>query len=285
MITGWLIHHHLLEHGVIPPCVPDRLKQMGVTAQVIELERFNSVNINNIDPKVELWSSLGSIAFQKIIGKTLNNAGKEHYSFFTPTLHHYSSYQHLIPGKHMLNTKGVMLPFGELKRRDIGNVTRLINSNKIHIRPDNALKIAEASQFLLSKPFWTQWLSETEKHSGASDTTLFWLFARKEIVAEYRCLVHKGKLITYSPYSHFDSQYQGSIDEESISAFVANVAPKIDIDDKIYILDLALTSDGELKVIELNCMATSGWYEIDAGLACGALVEALNDVVKELYDY
>jgi glutathione synthase/RimK-type ligase-like ATP-grasp enzyme len=113
---------------------------------------------------------------------------------------------------------------------------------------------------------------------------LFWLFPNKVIKAEYRTIISNKKVIGASGYPHNFKNLEdyNSIVPEAVISLAESAAKDIDISDKIYILDVAETDLG-YKVIELNCLATSGWYNIEAKDIAPHLDWHLKNIQKELY--
>lgn len=285
MKHGWLIHQHLLDENSIPKTLIDALQVSDVPVVVRDIDLINQTLSEPLPPEVELWSSLGTIAFQRNAHNLRDFQGVEHYSFFAPELHQYSRYQHMIPRELILNRNGLLLPFSECFHRTAGSLATMLNTERVHVRPDNSLKLAEAEQFHLTETHWQRFLQNTKRLSGANPQSLFWLFPAVDIREEYRMVVYQNEIIAATPYPHniHDlSQIATSVPDIAISV-AQEAAKSIHISDQIYVLDVARTSENQYYVIELNCMATSGWYELDPQPIAKALNHAIEHVIQDLY--
>lgn len=100
-----------------------------------------------------------------------------------------------------------------------------------------------------------------EGYSSITKNTTIIIASPKTIHAEYRFFVVRGRVVTYSQYAIGDRVvYSPNVDE-----YIINFAQKmvgIYEPDDAFVIDIALTEEG-LKVIEVNCINSSGLYEID----------------------
>lgn len=287
MKHGWLIHSYLLENKIVPNDIVQLFQQNNPSVPVVvtDIDIMNRQLRQRLPKNVDLWSSLGTIAFQRNIHNVRELQDVEHYAFFAPELHQYSLYQHMIPRSLILNRDGIVLPFAECFHRTGKSIKQVVGSEHVHIRPDNCLKLSEASQFALTDSNWEKWLSETQRHSGASPQSLFWLFPKQDIAEEYRFVIHNNCVVSQSTYPH-DFRFpekQASHVPQIAKNLAEDVATNIDISDSIYVFDIAKTTNDEYRVIELNCMATSGWYNMDGKPLIAALNKAILDVIDDLY--
>lgn len=96
----------------------------------------------------------------------------------------------------------------------------------------------------------------------------------KDICREWRLVICHGEVIDMTLYaSTFISDKIKEADDGAADLAV-KVAEGMDFDD-IYVMDIGQKNDGELKVIELNCIHTSGFYDMDYAKVFGKLEEEL----------
>tara|TARA_Y100000310_G_C20702221_1_gene830985 strand:- start:4012 stop:4842 length:831 start_codon:yes stop_codon:yes gene_type:complete len=212
----------------------------------------------NKDDLISVWGSI------KFVSKMSNWLSSDNYfSSFPLMFHYYHLYQHRIPSSIKLNTGNVMLPFSELKDRGFDNISQILGGvDSVFFRPDQALKICEAAA--LHKKDWEEWLLYTESHTGVSDTTLFWISKGLEgdIKQEYRCVVESSKVLSVSSYG-FEQEPVNMDDDKELVDEATKLASLLNLGEQPYVMDLAQTPKG-LKVIEINCLSTSGMYKISS---------------------
>ncbi len=113
---------------------------------------------------------------------------------------------------------------------------------------------------------WKQKILDAQKdhpdtYATVTPDTLICIASCKPIEAEFRCFVVNGKVATASQYKmrrmpHFTPHVDDYI-IDYVNALVQTWQP-----DKAFVLDVALSND-KLKIIEANCINSSGLYEID----------------------
>jgi hypothetical protein len=276
MKLGWILQKTLLENGTFPSILPSELEALGTIVHVSDCGRFD----DNLSPQIPhdspamFWSALGSLHFIKNISKVIPPRYLVH-TFFTNELHYYSRYQSQIPMASRLNKRGFMLPFSACEQIQASEIKQWVQAPIVHIRPDNALKIAEASQVELNEEDWNRWLHQTKSLSGASASTTFWFFPAQKIEAEYRFVIANGTPISATPYPHCinDLSIMDSAVPREAFSLASSVASTITLDDPIYVMDIARNED-HFFVVELNCMATSGWYNLPVRETAGGLHRA-----------
>lgn len=122
---------------------------------------------------------------------------------------------------------------------------------------------------------WQQTMCAMEDSATISKDDYIILAPLKEIYAEYRFYVVKGKVVTGSLYKSRDTVvYVECIDQAVIDfaqRMVKKYCPSI-----AFVIDIADTPDG-FKVLETNSISSSGFYAIDVG----KFVAAINDLEVE----
>jgi hypothetical protein len=84
----------------------------------------------------------------------------------------------------------------------------------------------------------------------------------RNIYSEYRCFIVDGELITYSQYKQGSRVVQLNSKDDQLEKFASKVcdcwlpAPNV-------VLDIGINDRDEYKVIEFNCINSSGFYSCD----------------------
>jgi hypothetical protein len=204
------------------------------------------------------------------------------YDMFAPELHRRTSYLHQIKRTDRLNADALLTTFGELS--DNLNYGFLSNAHtpSFIIQPDQGLKVAELS-LIESKNEFEEWLKYHRSTSGLTVNSLLWTASGKKIQREWRCLILNGHVLSISQYG-LDVDPQNDDENVKVLDFAGVVAKNISISDPAYMLDVAEVG-GELYVIELNCLATSGIYALNRVALAKAWKSALSIVHERDYAF
>jgi hypothetical protein len=232
---------------------------------------------------ISLLLANGSIRTLREFGRRANEIPHPCFDMFSPELHHFSNYQHQIPSQLKLNSKGLVLPFSECSEISFDALCQRLGTDPddgVFMRPDPALKVCEAQA--LNSLDWDSWLNYTKRYTAVLPSTFLWWFPVVDIQKEYRCFIQDGKCISASTYG-FEVEPENVDDDGVLRDFVEFVAKGIELDDPCYVIDVALTQQG-LKVIELNCAATSGIYQLDLVRLAKAWKEGALTVYADRYD-
>ena len=160
----------------------------------------------------------------------------------------------------LLNEDGTIEEFGKLKPKE-----------PIFIRPCSDHKTFAG--FVIEPDKMQSWqvqiLGISDGYATLTPETLVLSATPKVILSEVRFFIVDGQVITGSTYKvglypHYSPEYH-----ETARAF-AEAAARLWQPDQAFVLDIALTPDGP-KIIEINCLTSSGFYEADVD----SLVEAL----------
>ena len=286
MKLGVLIHSTFLWGE---PETKDFIRQLEshkIPYEIVQWDRNNFEEYTWKNQPVDLLTSFGTISFAKNFHKNFKS-DIPIYDFFDPELHYYSRYKQYLNRNNLLNSNGILLPFYEIKNRGFSDLFRYVetdnplqNNKSIFFRPDNGLKICEAE--LVKENMFSDWLHRLEHNSGINNLSLFWLFGEKQIESEYRCLIANNKCVSVSQYVCNNEIKLSKSHNQSIIDFANHEALNIDIQDPIYIMDVCY-SNNSLKVIELNCLATSGQYMLDKTLLVDSLLKASSNIFMNLY--
>jgi hypothetical protein len=281
---GIIIQKRLLEQNIIPQEAVPEFERLGMIVSIIDLDMFDEL-IGHIDSNVQFWTSISTIKMQRFISKFLSKNTAHHLPLFCSELHYYSKYIHQVPPKFRLNNNGLMLPLAEIKNICFDHLSKYLGSYQCHIRPDNALKIAEAQVISINTESIDNFINDTLQFSSASETSIFWIFPRKDIVAEYRLAIRNNKAIASSAYPH-DILKPDDIEKtvpDDVISFGNMVARTINISDEIYVMDIARDTKGQLYFLELNCMSTSGWYKMNVQTLCSNISDELLKAIENYF--
>lgn len=174
--------------------------------------------------------------------------------------------------------------------------------NRDDMLNDNVLRLDEAVSFLKDRPKNELWFTRPSKdlkeYSGMVDTagelyewlndrilcacsgsyqlqpdTMIVLSKPKSIDAEYRWFVVDGKVITGSMYKNNSHLYK----QEQLDIEVINEAQEFAdkwLPSPCCVMDLCLLTTGEVKVVEFNCINSSGFYDCN-----------VSKIFKSLWEY
>ena len=81
MKTGWLIQKRAIDAGILPENIMLMFARLCIPAYLVDIDVHQRL-VGNIDPNIELWSSLGTIEFLRSIHKIDGVGHLEHYNFF-----------------------------------------------------------------------------------------------------------------------------------------------------------------------------------------------------------
>lgn len=110
-------------------------------------------------------------------------------------------------------------------------------------------------------------------YSTVTPETMYVASTPKNIEAEFRFFVVDGKVITYSQYVSGGRFYVHPQVDEYIVKFAQEMVDMYQ-PDRAFVLDVAI-SEGELKVIEVNSINSSGLYLIDVQKFIAAIEDML----------
>jgi hypothetical protein len=173
--------------------------------------------------------------------------------------------------------------------------------NRDDMLNDDVMRLDEAVKFLKTRDSGELWFTRPSKdlkeYTGLVDTagelaewfkdrilcassgsyqlqpdTMVVLSVPKVIDAEYRWFIVGGKVITGSMYRNNGQLYSVEQTDASVIAEAQSFADKW-LPDACCVMDLALTASFGVKVIEFNCINSSGFYACDVKKIFDALWE------------
>ena len=130
---------------------------------------------------------------------------------------------------------------------------------KLFIRPDSGKKIFTGTTFGFKYHPIDLAAIKTIPGTSITDDTFVIVSPEKEITYEYRLIVDKGKVVSYS---HYDG-YEPPANQVPVGEF-EELAQSFKFPHETYVLDIAL-SNGRCKIVEANSLSSAGWYNCDFG--------------------
>lgn len=103
------------------------------------------------------------------------------------------------------------------------------------------------------------------------------------IIEEYRFFCIGGKISTASLYKIRGENKRIRIDRTHNSwKFLEKITNKYGYIEDGFVIDIGLLSSGEYKIVELNCIHSSGLYDIDTDILCKDLMNYYHKQSKKL---
>lgn len=167
------------------------------------------------------------------------------------------SYMPNIPQELLLNDNYIMLPYKEFLRRKDG-IYSLFNTNKLFIRPDSGLKTFSGTTVHLDD--FDIELKSINEFSSVKEDTIILISGIKPIEEEYRIVIGNGHVIASSLYKVRDEVVMKEGAPENVISLAEKIANLSWQPDLVYTCDIAVLSNGDVKVIELNSFSCAGLY-------------------------
>lgn len=99
----------------------------------------------------------------------------------------------------------------------------------------------------------------------------------KKIHQEYRFFIVNKKIVSGSMYKMNGSLYTSSIIDDRIIHHVEKLIEKFDFPG--YTIDVGINENNEIKIVELNCLNASGFYDINLYKLVDALLNYYDDYI------
>lgn len=165
-------------------------------------------------------------------------------------------------GEWMLNYDSVIAPLKDLDPE----------WEPFFIRPPEDNKILTGT--LMTHAELDKWREDTaavysDGYTSLTPDTEFMVSTPKAIWQEYRCFVVLGRYVTGSEYKRAGRAYQNAIVDDDIIEFVETRAQEWS-PHLAFCIDIARTKTG-LRIIEVNCINSSGFYKSDVSKTIQAL--------------
>lgn len=158
-------------------------------------------------------------------------------------------------GEHMLNSDGTFINYGDELPEYLPDY--------FFARPSKDSKVFSGGLF--TKSSWKKWVetpvsADVIESILSPETRIFVAPAKNGIQKEIRCWIVDGKVITISLYKLGSKGFQQNYDHEEEAINYAQKIANIFSPSRAFVLDICL-HNGEYKVVEINCMNCSGYYD------------------------
>jgi hypothetical protein len=156
-------------------------------------------------------------------------------------------------GNHMLNSDGKVINFGDKVPEDYPHL--------FFARPTKDTK--QFSGQIFTHESWNEWSQEIEdsslKQTLTAETQIL-IAPLKEIQQEIRCWIVDGKPVTISQYKIGRRVNYLNMDNNQEAQIFAQQICDLYCPADAFVLDICLSED-EYKVLEINCINCSGFYD------------------------
>lgn len=182
-------------------------------------------------------------------------------------------------GEHLVNSKYIMLPFGELNRYKAFLLEHFGIDEAIFVRPNTCSKIFTGQ--VLTERDWDSELRLLGWYDVAPEELVV-VAVPKKIDAEYRVIMRGVEPITASQYSSWDERYKKGQDKErslcendDLFVYVKNLMESISYTpDPVWVLDIAKVNN-QFKVLEVGSVSCCGFYACDLHKVVAAIESSL----------
>lgn len=259
----WVIQENLFNERNYDELIRT-IKKMDIDHVVVKMIPF----VHTLEPEIEIKENVvcyGSTGLTKIAMKRGWTPGV----FFNPeTFKNSLCLKHW--GEHMLNSDAEFVKFGDIR----------FNSGYRFIRPDDDLKAFNG--MVVYHEEFAEWKEKVLRYKGEidqlNDQTPCIVSTPKKILREYRVFIVAGKAVTGSIYKMGENVISDPAVEDFIYEFAEERAKEFSPADA-FVIDIAFTEGNVLKVIEVNCLNSSGFYASDVS----KILQSVNDYCYEKY--
>ena len=174
-------------------------------------------------------------------------------------------------GSYLLNQDYVMLPFGELARRKEFLFDTFGRDDGIFVRPDSPLKlftgqVASRNTFDADLEFMAFYEFPV--------SSLVLVSSPKRITAEWRFVIADQKVVTGCLYKSENGLEPQPIVETSAYGLAAQIASHEYQPDPVWIVDICMTDDNSLHLLEIGGFSFADLYTCDKAAIVKAVSQA-----------
>ena len=197
-----------------------------------------------------------------------------HGLFYPKRFLDFTVYTSELPEKYFLNSDYIVLPWCKLEQ----NIDRLTNifGNNLFIRPNSSQKSFTGFSKNGKKELVEEIRALKQIYNIRKEELCVITSSKEMDDVEYRFWIVDGKVSTWAPYS-WKSYSLSKIPIttlETVKGYATQFAEMIGVYQEAIVADICIYNDLP-KIIELNAVSTSGWYE-------GMLKEKLIEDLKNL---
>lgn len=268
----WIVDEYILSVSERKDDLISAIKSSGADLVITKFQRFKHPQIPEKYKDVKIpclvYGSIQFVNSYNIFG------GLYPASYYCRDRFLMSNYLSTLNKSEYINEDGFFVPYGVLRN----NRERYISyiGSRVFVRPNTGIKLFTGCLLDLTD---INEIDTLEKTSGIVDNTLVWVSTPKSIEAEYRFVVVDGQVITGSMYHKNDQINISSYVDPRALKLAEKVALGFDDNHNTCVCDIAIV-DGEAKIVELNAVNTSGWYECDVE----KIVYSLNEKVRKDFE-
>lgn len=255
MDVKWLLEKDVFHENLEP--MKEEIKRQGFEYKLCDYVPFEGsidyLSIFNEDDCVIFYGSLG---FARQIRKQARWVPGVYCDL--PNFECTKYYGHL--GKFLLNQNYVMLPYGDLLRQKDFLFAKLGQSGTLFMRPSSGFKLF--SGMMVHEESWDKDYELLSFYDDVIEKSSMIVVAEPvNLDAEWRLVTVNKKVVCGSQYKMQD--WMPKISEnvpDDVMAFGQEVVDAGYEPDPAWVLDVARTRDGVLRLIEINSMSCSGLY-------------------------
>lgn len=263
----WLIQGNVFQEEKWQIMV-NTLSKMGIPHSIHTVVPFSGELIPpaEIEPDTKVWA-MGSLSMNETCKKNGWLPGCLEVADFYEQLNHW--------GNKMLNHGAIIETIEQL------SVDKAFTRNEFFIRPIKDNKFIPGQ--IMTEVEIKEWAKDVVKHTPEHAQEVMILSTPQEIAYEARFWVVNGKVITWSQYKRGKTVVASHqmVDKDMIwfaQSLVGGFpeALKAWQPAKAFCLDICLTEDGEFKIVEINNINSSGFYDCDVQKLVMAIETAFN---------
>lgn len=231
------------------------LERLGLDYEIVELTK------DGFDVKTDRKDvfPFGAVRMAKLARERDWNPG----SFMTDN-HDFEIYSKGFGIENMLNGDSILVEAGSF----------YLESPKF-IRPSKDSKAFTGKVFTPEEWHELVYSAIYDPKSILKTDTIVQVCSPKKIYQETRFWVVKGEVVTGSMYAWGNYNISQYLVDDGALKFAQSMVDKYQLADT-FVIDIALTSEGDYKIIECNCTNCSGFYQADMNKLIIALEEAFN---------
>jgi hypothetical protein len=172
-------------------------------------------------------------------------------------------------GDNMLNSDAKTGEFGPI----MGN-----GEIELFIRPTKDTKSFVSKVYAISE--WNSYITETMNSDTfdqiAQETKMMWCEPKSGIQQEIRCWIVDGEPVTMSQYKIGRRVNMLNMDNNEEAYIFSKKMAKLYSPARAYVMDICLYND-EYKIVEINCINMSGFYDANMSKLIQSLENAFNE--------
>lgn len=237
------------------------LTRYGLEYELVKFRPFGG-DLNVKTKRKDIWF-FGSVSATRSIEQMAWNPG----SLYNDS-HDFEAYGYKY-GKHMLNSDAIIINAFDPLPDSLPFL--------FFARPTKDTKMFSGQVF--TREAWNQWMEDANEASTTGhiewESKILVAPEKYPIQQEIRCWIVDGEVVTISQYKIGNRVNMLNMDNNEEAIIFAKDICKIYCPAKAFVLDICLYED-EYKVVEINCVNCSGFYDADMSKLIQALEKTFN---------